>query len=168
MISFGGGIAMLPLLERMLVDRWITYQQFLDILAISQATPGAFAVNMATYVGALATPNAFLGSALTTTALSIPGFLLSFFIAYPMLNNSRHPYLSILMKYLAPTSLGLILYTGLNLFFSELSLNQDFSKLNIKNSIIILISFIFLYFKIIKNTTLIFIVAIIGAIFSFL
>lgn len=53
LFSFGGGYAMIPLVERYLVDqkRWLNKEEFIDVLAIAQATPGLFAVNMATYSG---------------------------------------------------------------------------------------------------------------------
>ena len=49
--SFGGGYAMLPLLEKELVQKhqWITTADFIDILAISEMTPGPIAINSATF-----------------------------------------------------------------------------------------------------------------------
>lgn len=51
--TFGGGIAMLPILERDLVEkrRWATENELLDYFAIGQATPGIIAVNVATFIG---------------------------------------------------------------------------------------------------------------------
>ena len=51
--SFGGGYAMLPLIEREIVNNhnWITYKEFVDIVGISQMTPGPIAINSATFVG---------------------------------------------------------------------------------------------------------------------
>ncbi len=51
--TIGGGYAMIPLMEKELVDRrqWINHEEFLNILAVSQAMPGVFAVNMATNIG---------------------------------------------------------------------------------------------------------------------
>ena len=51
--SFGGGYAMLPLIEREIVNshNWITYKEFIDIIGISQMTPGPIAINSATFVG---------------------------------------------------------------------------------------------------------------------
>ena len=51
--TIGGGYAMLPLMERELVDRrhWVDHADFLDLVALSQSMPGVFAVNMATSVG---------------------------------------------------------------------------------------------------------------------
>ena len=51
--TFGGGIAMLPILERELVDRknWTSSEELLDWFAIGQSTPGIIAVNVATFIG---------------------------------------------------------------------------------------------------------------------
>lgn len=51
--TIGGGYAMIPLMEKELVDRrqWLERETFLDILSIAQAMPGVFAVNMATNIG---------------------------------------------------------------------------------------------------------------------
>lgn len=51
--TIGGGYAMIPLMEKELVDsrKWISREEFMDILAVSQALPGVFAVNMATGIG---------------------------------------------------------------------------------------------------------------------
>ena len=51
--SFGGGYAMLPLLEKELIDKhqWISTSDFIDILAISEMTPGPISINSATFLG---------------------------------------------------------------------------------------------------------------------
>lgn len=51
--TIGGGYAMIPLMEKEIVDRrnWMNREEFMDILVVSQAMPGIFAVNMATNVG---------------------------------------------------------------------------------------------------------------------
>ncbi|NIZ46431.1 chromate transporter [Entomospira nematocerorum] len=161
-ISFGGGFAMLPLLERMLVDDWISQRQFLDILAISQATPGAFAINAATYVGAIAVSSSLLGSSIATMTLSMPGFLLSYYVAYPMLKAKEHPYIDILMKYLAPTTLGLISFAGLNLFLNELTAIPSFHSIDLRSGLFMILSAIILRFKLMKSITLIFTMALLG------
>ena len=53
LFTFGGGYAMIPLIERDVVERnaWLTKEEFIDLLAIAQSAPGIFAVNMAVYVG---------------------------------------------------------------------------------------------------------------------
>ncbi len=51
--TIGGGYAMLPLIQREVVDEnnWLTTEEFIDILAIAEVTPGPVAVNTSTYVG---------------------------------------------------------------------------------------------------------------------
>lgn len=53
LFTFGGGYAMIPLLERDIVERnaWVGKQDFVDLLAVAQAAPGVFAVNMAVFIG---------------------------------------------------------------------------------------------------------------------
>ena len=51
--TLGGGAAMIPLMEQQVVTRhqWLSHGEFMDIMAVSQATPGVFAVNMASHIG---------------------------------------------------------------------------------------------------------------------
>ena len=51
--TIGGGFAMIPLMQREVVDKhgWLDDKEFIDIMAVAQSSPGIFAVNMATYVG---------------------------------------------------------------------------------------------------------------------
>ena len=51
--TLGGGFAMVPLMESGIVDkkRWLTKEEFLDVIIVSQSSPGVFAVNMASHVG---------------------------------------------------------------------------------------------------------------------
>ncbi|MDU7905379.1 MAG: chromate transporter, partial [Peptostreptococcaceae bacterium] len=51
--SFGGGYAMLPFIQQEFIDKFkfITNQEFLDLLALSQSTPGPIAINSATFIG---------------------------------------------------------------------------------------------------------------------
>lgn len=53
LFTFGGGYAMLPILEREMVDKyhWTTHDELLDVYALSQCTPGVIAVNTATFMG---------------------------------------------------------------------------------------------------------------------
>lgn len=83
-LTFGGGLAMLPLIHREAVENngWITEDEMLDVFAIAEATPGPVAVNSATFVGYKVAGVG--GSALATFALALPPFViivvLSFFI----------------------------------------------------------------------------------------
>ena len=74
--SFGGGYAMLPLIQKEVVTKhaWLTLQQFTDILAVAEMTPGPVAINTATYVGYQTA--GFLGSVCATLGVVLPSFLL--------------------------------------------------------------------------------------------
>lgn len=79
--TFGGGIAMLPVLERELADRrgWTTSGELLDYFAIGQSTPGIIAVNVATFVGhKRAGP---LGGIVATAGIVCPSILIITLIA---------------------------------------------------------------------------------------
>lgn len=79
--TIGGGYAMILMMKRYLVDQyhWIKDDEFYDMLAISQVTPGPIAVNMATFVGY--TQGGVLGSVLATLGVSIPAVAVIIVIA---------------------------------------------------------------------------------------
>ncbi|MCI7575560.1 MAG: chromate transporter [Bacteroidales bacterium] len=76
LFGFGGGYAILSLIQHE-IDRygWMTQQEFVDMVAISQMTPGPIGINAATYVGYTAT-GSVLGSVLTTFAITLPSFII--------------------------------------------------------------------------------------------
>lgn len=82
--TFGGGYAMIPLIQREIVEKngWVKQNEMLDILAISQVAPGVIAINSATYVGYKIA--GFWGAFFSTLGVVIPSFIviyiLSFFI----------------------------------------------------------------------------------------
>ena len=61
---------------------WLTMEEFSDILAVSQMTPGPIAINTATYVGYTAAGGNVLGSAMTTLALILPSVILMSIVSY--------------------------------------------------------------------------------------
>ena len=79
--TFGGGYAMIALLEHELIEKkgWIGHDEFLDMAAIAESTPGPVAVNAATYVGFHVA--GVSGAALATLAVCLPSFLIIFAIS---------------------------------------------------------------------------------------
>ena len=79
--TFGGGYAMLPMLQREVVQRhgWATEEELLDYYALSQCTPGVIAVNTATFVGTKL-KGAF-GGAISTLAVVTPSLLIILLIS---------------------------------------------------------------------------------------
>ncbi len=79
--TFGGGYAMIALLENEFVSKkkWIERSEFLDMVAISESTPGPVAINMATYLGYKV--SGFFGSLAATVAVAIPSFFIIYVIS---------------------------------------------------------------------------------------
>nr|WP_307776020.1 chromate transporter [uncultured Cetobacterium sp.] len=137
--SFGGGLAMLPLIHDVVLNnRWLTEQQFLDVIAISQVTPGPIAINAATFVGEQV---AGIGGALfATLGCSLPSFIVILIIANifsKLKNNKNKNYFFIGVK---PVTLALISFAGIIIakptFFSDV----------LKNNLISLIIFVTVFF----------------------
>ena len=80
--TFGGGYAMIPIIEEEVTKkrRWISEMEILDVIAISESTPGPIAVNTATYVGYKV--GGILGSVFATLGLAIPSFVIIFVISF--------------------------------------------------------------------------------------
>ena len=81
MFTFGGGYAMIALLENEFVEKkkWLEKDEFLDVTAIAESTPGPIAINAATYIGY---KNAgFIGAAIATLGICIPSFSIIYAIS---------------------------------------------------------------------------------------
>lgn len=81
LVTFGGGLAMLPILKRDLVDSkgWLTEDEILDYFAIGQSTPGVIAVNVATFVGYKR--GGLIGSIFSTSGIVFPSLIIISLIA---------------------------------------------------------------------------------------
>ena len=78
--TFGGGYAMVALLEHEFVEQkqWVSREEFLDMVAIAESTPGPMAVNSATYIGYKIA--GFSGAAASTLAVCSPSFAVIYII----------------------------------------------------------------------------------------
>ena len=81
LFTFGGGYAMIAVIERELVERkkWIEHDEFMDMIAIAESTPGPLAINSATYVGYRI--SGVLGSVFATLGVVLPSFTIIFIIS---------------------------------------------------------------------------------------
>lgn len=106
--SFGGGYAMLPLLEKELVEKhqWIGTADFIDILAISEMTPGPIAINSATFLGY--NVSGVLGAMVATFAVVLPSFIIITLIYKSMNKFKSSPYVNWIFRGIRPVVLGLI------------------------------------------------------------
>lgn len=127
-LGFGGGYAMLSLIQEEVVERngWMTKQQFVDLIAVSQMTPGPIGINTATYAGYSALHNAgyspflsVLGSALATLSLCLPSFILISLISYFYVRFRNNQYFAWAMSGIRPLSVALIALAALSLMNRE-------------------------------------------------
>lgn len=82
LFTFGGGLAMLPIIEREVVDKhkWLSHEEMTDLVAIAESTPGAIAVNSATFIGYKVAK--LLGAILATLGLITPSIIIIIIISF--------------------------------------------------------------------------------------
>lgn len=129
--SFGGGYAMLPVIEREVVQShgWLTSSEFIDIIGISQMTPGPIAINSATFVGYKI--GGVLGSICATLGVVSFSFLLVSIATHYIIKFKDSKLLKAALSGMKPALIGLII----SAFFS---LAKE-SYLDIKSVIIAII-----------------------------
>ena len=119
LFGFGGGYAMLSLIQREVVDSgWITNQMFTDIVAISQMTPGPIGINSATYIGYVVTGSVF-GSIVATFTVVLPPFILTLIASHYIERHKQSPFIKGAFMGLRPVVVGLIASAALLLMNSE-------------------------------------------------
>lgn len=120
LFGFGGGYAMLSMIQGEVVTRynWVSSQEFTDIVAISQMTPGPIGINAATYVGFTSTGNIW-GSVIATFAVVLPSFILMLTISKFFLKYQKHPAVESVFSGLRPAVVGLLASAALVLMNTE-------------------------------------------------
>lgn len=119
LFGFGGGYAMLSLIERIIVgSSWITEQMFTDIVAISQMTPGPIGINSATYIGYVAPGVSnpmfanpvygILGSVLCTLVVVVPSYILTLYTSHFISRHKESAIVKGVFMGLRPVVVGLI------------------------------------------------------------
>lgn len=156
LFGFGGGYAMLALIEREIVGAgWVSPQVFTDIVAISQMTPGPIGINSATYIGyvapriadpvAFASPFwGFLGSLLCTIVVVLPSALLVTYTSHFIARHRDSAAIKGIFAGLRPITVGLIASAAMLLMNGE---NFGSEQYNVICSIAICVaSFILVHF----------------------
>ena len=160
LFGFGGGYAMLSLIQREIVDSgWITSQMFTDIVAISQMTPGPIGFNSATYIGYALTGSIF-GSVLATATVVAPPFVLILYTGHFIRRHKDSPIIKSIFKGLRPVVVGLIASAALLLMNAE-NFGSDNNML-LKTVPICIGSFLIVYFTKIHPIFVIILSAIVG------
>ena len=131
--TFGGGYAMLPLIEKEVAAHgWMTTEQLVNFVAVSESTPGPFAVNIATYIGSemggqfAPIPDwlgSFFGSVCATFGVVLPSLIIILIIAKCYLAFKNSKVVKGCMTGLRPVTVGLIgaavLTIGQSVFFAQ-------------------------------------------------
>lgn len=111
---------MLSMIQGEVVTRygWVSSQEFTDIVAISQMTPGPIGINTATYVGFTSTGSVW-GSVIATFAVVLPSFILMLTISRFFLKYQKHPVVESVFAGLRPAVVGLLAAAALVLMNVE-------------------------------------------------
>lgn len=120
LFGFGGGYTMLSLIQYEVVDKhhWLSLQEFTDVVAISQMTPGPIGINSATYIGYTVTGNVW-GSVIATIAVCLPSFLLVLLISFFFARFKKNKYVAAAFTGLRPMTVGLIAAAALIMMNGE-------------------------------------------------
>ncbi|AKL94076.1 chromate transport protein ChrA [Clostridium aceticum] len=135
--SFGGGYAMLPLIEEEIVNihGWLTPTEFVDIIAISEMSPGPIAINSATFIGFRL--YGVVGAVLATLGVVLVSFILVTTLARLIIQYKDSPFVEGVFGGIRPAVIGLIAAACVALFQTSI--------IDLRSFIIACIVFIILY-----------------------
>lgn len=110
---FGGGYAMIPLIQDEITRYgWITADEFYDIIAVTEITPGAIAVNAATFVGERTA--GVIGAFAATVGVILPSFILVTIISKFFFKFSESPIKKSIFYCVRPAVMGMIVYAAMS------------------------------------------------------
>ena len=143
--GFGGGYAMLSMIQFEVVDNqgWMTIEEFADIVALSQMTPGPVSINIATFIGY--TVGGFWGSMVATAAIVMPSLLLLFFVLRFLFKNKENYIVKTTLSSMKPVIAGLIFVAALTMMNPTSFADAGLHGSNI-SVIICAVSFVATYF----------------------
>lgn len=155
--TFGGGYAMIPIIEEEVVNKrkWITKEEFMDILVVSQSFPGAMAVNCSTFVGYKI--GGIIGGIMGLLGVVLPSFIIILIVAAFFMQFRNNYYVDLIFKGIS-AAVPILVLAGV------ISLSKGVEK-NIRNAIIIVIALIALIIFRINPVIVIIAAAIYGAVF---
>ena len=115
LFTFGGGYAMIPMIESEVVEKkqWIDKEQFLDLIAIEQTCPGVFAINIATFIGYKLRKNR--GAFLASLGAALPSFLIILLLAAVIQQFLDVPWVAACFRGIRPAVVALIAVPTFNL-----------------------------------------------------
>lgn len=155
--TFGGGYAMIPLIEAEVVSKkqWLSKEDFLDIIVISQTFPGALAVNSSIFIGYRI--GGLLGAIIGLLGVILPSFFIIICIAVFFMKFRDYYYVDLIFR-------GISAAVPMLIVIAVVSLSKSLKK-NYVNLIIILISIVSILFLNIHPVIVILLSALYGIIF---
>ncbi len=142
LFTFGGGYAMIPMIQEQVVGKgWISESNLTDFIAVSEVTPGPFALNISTFVGNNVA--GVFGSVCSTVGVILPSLIIITIVAMIMKKFITNKYVKGALDGVKPIVLALILSTALTLllkviFFKGTSLKGEF-EFDIKSFTLLII-----------------------------
>ena len=108
MFTLGGGYAMIPIIEAEVVDKykWISREEFIDIVAVAQSCPGVLAINMSTFIGYKLRKTR--GAIVTCLGACLPSFLIILLIAMFFHQFMDIPWIAAMFRGIRPAVVALI------------------------------------------------------------
>lgn len=115
MFTFGGGYAMIDIIEKEVVDRhhWVSHEDMLDLIAIAQSCPGVFAINISTFIGYKI--RGTRGALCTSLATALPSFLIILLIAMFFHQFEDNRFVAAMFRGIRPAVVALIAVPTFNL-----------------------------------------------------
>ena len=115
LFTFGGGVAMVPLLQDKVCKEygWMTEEEVVDCLAVSQGLPGVIAINMATYTGYFM--RGLRGALAATFGMVLPSFIIIILVVCILEGFNENPYVQGALTGINAASAGLILWAAIKL-----------------------------------------------------
>ena len=154
LFTIGGGYAMIPMIKsEVIAVGWLTEGELLDFMAISESTPGPFAVNVATFVGF--NEAGLLGAFVSTLGIILPSFIIILIVSKIVNKFLNNKYVNYALTGVRPVVVGLILAVAVSLIYSGL-LNSEFVLANLSFGVLIIMVIVFTLsrFKKTKNPIL--------------
>jgi len=150
LFTIGGGYAMIPLIQsEVLAHKWMSLENLVNFIAVSESTPGPFAINISTYIGA--EMGGIFGSFCATLGVVLPSFIIILIVAkiYDKFRESK--IVSGAMSGLKPAVIGLIgaavVSVGINVFFHDGFTLEVFKTAPFYVSLVLFLSMLFLILK---------------------
>lgn len=156
--TFGGGYAMIPIIETEVVDKhgWVSREEFLDLVAVAQSCPGVFAVNMSIFIGYRLKKT--MGAIVATLGTALPSFIIILLIAMCFRQFKDNEIVASIFRGIRPAVVALIAVPTFNM--------AKAAKIGLTNCWIPIVSALLIYALDINPIYILFIAAVGGYVYG--